>query len=143
MNENKTTERHERDCLDKMKAELNAAESLTTQAGREKYADALGNAMREKYWSELSIEERIERTREIVQRTRREMGEQLAMIESVLGENQRLSQRFLAHSHGADKVLIPAADERQYLAGMVGRGYAGSLNKCGPERPADPDKVYF
>lgn len=61
-----------------------------------------GLASREKYWSELSIEEKIGRMRQIVRSQR----EQLQHLDRIVSG---LMAKFEAHSHDAQRVLIPSS----------------------------------
>lgn len=125
----------------------------TTEARAEMLAkEAEQCAMREKYWSELSIEEKIERTREMVKRTQREQQAQTEWLSAMQDEIRLLSERFNAHTHGGQNGLaqLPANFSSD---GRLNRGwaptplkrYAAELQaKChGDRNVVDPSKVYF
>ena len=101
-------------------------------------------AMREKYWSELSIEEKIERTRETVQRQGRQqerLGHDLRLAVQTI---HMLSAQLRVHRHTVDnggEVTVPMPD-----GSRVGYGDGASTldQKClGDRNVVDPDKVYF
>jgi hypothetical protein len=116
---------------EKMQAQMQAQQMQAGIGGVHNVADCT-QACRDKYWSELSIEEKIERTRQMVKSLRVEV-QQLYRLHDEL---HRLRSQFQSHRHQLDdggKVVI-------LLSQDLDRG--GYDN---PAKPAetDPDKVYF
>ena len=101
------------------------------QAASEKTKTFRGVTVREKCWSELSIEEKLERTRQQVKQLAH-LWEELARLGQQL---EALKSQFQAHAHGAnDQVMVPCWVP-------PGRDFANGSGKC--LEPSDPDKVYF
>ncbi len=74
---------------------------------------------REKFWKELSIEEKIERMRNAVKG-----------IDANLSATRTVLRKIEKHSHQDNKLVIPFEDD--HCGGMVGR-----------IRGDKPDEVYF
>jgi len=90
-------------------------------------------AQREKYWVELSIEEKIERMRLMV----KNYGHALEQIERQRAELRQLRQNLNTHRHAMEdggKVMLPA-DRRGEDSEI---GYIGKDATC-----EDPAKSYF
>ena len=95
----------------------------------EKMDRLLGDsAMRPKYWKELTADEKIERLREELKNTQRQ-----------LRNTVRLSDKLLhivyEHHHVNDILMLPAIRHDQY-------GLAGE-DSCLKSSSANPDEVYF
>lgn len=87
----------------------------TSQSG---YGE-LNTPTRERYWSELSIEEKLERIRVQVKRNRDHCQQRIEALEIEL---QKLRQEFPVHVHGADgRVLVPLQDRNHMPWGYVGQ----------------------
>ncbi len=84
---------------------------------------------REKYWSELTPDQRIERLRSIVRRQESKITEQGNQL-------HRLSQLFDNHGHIADQVVVGVVESRPHLSGNLG---GGRVESRGPA----PDDVYI
>ena len=85
--------------------------------GGEEQKANMGSDLRQKYWSELSIEEKIERTRDHIKR----LEEKLYSIDTKVN-------KLLRHKHLGDELVMKIETCPEYLGNIV--------------RPS-PDKVYF
>lgn len=80
-------------------------------------------AQREKYWGELSIEEKIERMRGVI----KSQG-------SVMQALYQLERNFSQHQHSASGQIMLPFD--RYISGGVNVGEAKNIS-------SDPNQVYF
>lgn len=87
----------------------------------ENYTVGLDMAQREKYWKELSIEEKIERLREVVK-------QRDYKIQELESEVLRLKADFPEHAHQDGKVMTPVSP-RQFNLGQVGMAIGARLRK--------------
>lgn len=102
---------------------------------------------REKYWSELSIEEKIERTRQMVKRCQNEQQAQAEWLSAQQEEIRFLQERFNAHVHGQNGLgYLPAnfSTDGRLARGYTPKRYLDAPQIClGDRNVVDPDKVYF
>lgn len=114
-----------------MSKHVSMDEAIENCAAQEK---TTASGVRERYWAELSIEEKIERCREQIKL-------QHNFFQSVhnLAENvRRLRNEFMEHRHQMDdggKAVLPikVRDDEGY-------GYGKNIANSAP---VDPSKVYF
>lgn len=96
--------------------------------------DAHRQNARQKFWSELSIEEKIERCRQMIKNLQAEIH---VRMEDALVELQALRRQFPEHTHSnLGQCVVPATAQRE--ANGYGHKYPDTIGKA-----EDPDKVYF
>lgn len=103
------------------------------------YPHSVTQCAREKYWSELSIEEKLERTRKIVKEGDDYRDREIRKLRQELS---RLSNQFTEHQHSiSGEASIPAELIRSQRCdeelGGYGRGLIGGLE------PGNENQVYF
>lgn len=98
------------------------------QEPNELNAKGYGEAAREKYWNEITTDEKVERMRNEVKRALRQIDDQWTRL-------HKMTEIFRKHNHLEGK-LVSQVDEYFDLGANVG------LGRVAPYEP-DPDKVYF
>lgn len=78
-----------------------------------------------KYWKELTDTEKIERMRDELKSTQRQLGVAVQL-------NEKLLHIVYEHHHVADKVMLPAVRHNVY-----------GENNCLSTKQANPDEVFF
>ena len=97
--------------------------------------DKNSQPMREKYWKELSIEEKIERTREQEKRTQMRLDDLYNLVQRVVVE-------FEKHEHHDEKILLPIPiTSFGYSGEMIGA--ETTLKRMRTGKSENPDEVYF
>lgn len=99
---------------------------------KDEQAPMIDGPMREKYWSELGIEEKVERMRSIVRR----QGDQLDRIET---EFHSLRRQFANHEHNAKSEVVLPIDP----GSKGGFGYSATEAPSRLRGSQDPNEVYF
>ena len=93
-------------------------------------------ASRQKYWSELSSDEKIERMR-------REVKELQSQIASLTGILLEFGSDFRNHTHVNDRIVKPI-DSLTINSEISLRGFnVPHLRSDFPKNPKNPDEVYF
>ena len=87
---------------------------------------------REKFWKELSIEEKIERMRQQIKMTQYQ---ETDTRETVM----RLSENFNGHTHADGKICVNLNVAYAHPMQEVSRGYRGGMLG----KSENPDEVYF
>ena len=81
-----------------------------------------------KYWKELTADEKIERLREELKNTQRQLRNSVQLSDKLL-------HIVYEHKHVNDMLMLPATRHNQY--GLVGE------DSCLKSSSANPDEVYF
>lgn len=98
----------------------------------------MGNeTKREKYWSELSETEKIERIRTILKAKERFENE----MRQLQGIVQDLRREIANHTHSDGKVCVPMSEYPKTPIGLGGVATLGSSKLHNPDQK--PDEVYF
>lgn len=111
---------------------------LAAKANELRQTTGCCQAARQKYWSELSIEEKIERAREQIKLAQRQYEDILDGLNSLA----RMRDELTSHRHNmpAGEVMLPAMICPQPPGYYRTRGEIA--NRCLPN-DADPNQVYF
>ncbi len=114
-------------------AEQQATDRIQERVARAYNENECCTASREKYWSELSIEEKIERTRSEVKQYQRSVAQ--------IGDQfYNLMRQFGTHQHGeSGLILIPLEAFATMEKSLAAAGYQGMLGRG----PKDNQEVYF
>jgi hypothetical protein len=119
---------------------MNAINAMNvTQEARGQQRGLSDKACREKYWSELTDAEKVERMREILKRSERRNEELQEML-------HRLAPLVTGHQHGSDgRPVVPA--DRAFQSELRGYPDYGSkaygLSRISQSNTGNPDDVYF
>lgn len=99
-------------------------------------ADNSARCSREKYWRECSIEEKIERLRQIVKTMQRD--------QALIGElAQTASDQLTEHKHAEGKVLVPLRSSHGGYLARASQGHYAELANSSLGHIGHPDDVYF
>ena len=99
----------------------------TDVKGGNMIVNAFGGQGREKYWKELSTEEKIERMRQILKIAQR-------TSESIDTKVDKLNGEFDIHQHHDGKIMLPRQNDSFRRIGAHDRIVTN---------PTNPDEVYF